>query len=80
MCVAARILQPVREACRAAGVSLSPHGLRHRPISLLGLRGMPRARIGGFVGQGSLSVTADVYSHIRFDETGFDWAHVLAAA
>ena len=53
----------IAKACRAAGVPLfSPHDLRHRRISLLHLRGVPWARIGEFVGQRNLSVTADVYS------------------
>ena len=62
----------------AAAVPLwSPHDLRHRRISLLHLRGTPWARIGDFVGQPSLSVTADVYSHILTDETELDYAALL---
>jgi integrase len=53
----------IAKACRAAAIPLwSPHDLRHRRISLLHLRGMPWARIGEFVGQRNLSVTADTYS------------------
>ena len=67
------------KACRAAGVPLfSPHDLRHRRISLLHLRGVPWARIGEFVGQRNLSVTADVYSHVLGDETELDYATLLA--
>jgi integrase len=59
------------------GVPLfSPHDLRHRRISLLHLRG-PWARIGEFVGQRNLSVTADVYSHVLGDETELDYAGLL---
>ena len=48
-----------------AGVPLfSPHDLRHRRISLLHLRGVPWARIGEFVGQRNLAVTANTYSHV----------------
>ena len=56
----------------------SPHDLRHRRISLLHLRGVPWARIGEFVGQRSLSVTADTYSHVLADETELDYARLLA--
>lgn len=69
----------IQKACRAAGVPLfSPHDLRHRRISLLHLRGVPWARIGEFVGQRSLSVTADVYSHVLGDETELNYAELLA--
>jgi integrase len=68
----------IAKACRAAGVPLfSPHDLRHRRISLLHLRGVPWARIGEFVGQRNLSVTADVYSHVLGDETELDYANLL---
>jgi integrase len=68
----------IAKACRAAGVPLfSPHDLRHRRISLLHLRGVPWARIGEFVGQRNLSVTADVYSHVLGDETELDYAELL---
>jgi integrase len=55
----------------------SPHDLRHRRISLLHLRGVPWSRIGEFVGQRSLSVTADTYSHVLVDEREFDYAALL---
>ena len=62
----------IAKSCKAAGVPLwSPHDLRHRRISLLHLRGMPWARIGEFVGQRDLSVTADAYTHAMIDETGW---------
>jgi integrase len=68
----------IAKACRAAGVPLfSPHDLRHRRISLSHLRGVPWARIGEFVGQRNLSVTADVYSHVLGDETELDYANLL---
>ena len=40
--------------------------------------GVPWARIGEFVGQRSLSVTADVYSHVLSDETEVDYRELLA--
>jgi integrase len=68
----------IARACKAAGVPLfSPHDLRHRRISLLHLRGMPWARIGEFVGQKSLKVTADTYTHVLVDEAEVDYAVLL---
>lgn len=69
----------IAKACRAAAIPLfSPHDLRHRRISLLHLGGMPWARIGEFVGQRSLSVTADTYTHVLSDETELDYASLVA--
>jgi integrase len=68
----------IAKACRAAAIPLwSPHDLRHRRISLLHLRGMPWARIGEFVGQRNLSVTADTYTHVLVDETELDYRRLL---
>jgi integrase len=69
----------IAKACKAEGIPLwSPHDLRHRRISLLHLRGIPWARIGEFVGQKSLSVTADTYTHVLTDEREVDYAELLA--
>jgi integrase len=69
----------IAKACKAEGIPLwSPHDLRHRRISLLHLRGVPWARIGAFVGQRSLSVTADVYSHVLNDERELDYRTMLS--
>jgi integrase len=69
----------IAKACRAAGVpTFSPHDLRHLRISLLHLRGTPWARIGEFVGQRNLSVTANTYSHVLPDETEVDYSALLA--
>jgi integrase len=68
----------ITKACRAAGVPVfSPHDLRHRRISLLHLRGVPWARIGEWVGQRNLSVTADTYTHVLSDETELDYSALL---
>jgi integrase len=68
----------IAKACRANDVPLfSPHDLRHRRISLLHLRGVPWARIGEFVGQRSLSVTADTYTHVLADEAEVDYEVLL---
>lgn len=68
----------IAKACRAAGIPLwSPHDLRHRRISLLHLRGVPWARIGEFVGQRDLNVTANTYTHVLMDETELDYAGLL---
>jgi integrase len=71
----------IAKACKATGVPLvSPHDLRHRRISLLHLRGVPWARIGEFVGQRNLAVTANTYSHVLVDETELDYDALLADA
>ena len=68
----------IAKACKAEGIPLfSPHDLRHRRISLLHLRGVPWARIGEFVGQRSLSVTADTYTHVLTDEREIDYRALL---
>jgi len=68
----------IAKACKAAGVPLwSPHDLRHRRISLLHLRGMPWARIGEYVGQRDLAVTANTYTHVLLDETELDYEELL---
>jgi hypothetical protein len=51
---------------------------RHRRISLLHAEGKTWARIGEFVGSRSLSVTAEVYTHVLSDETELDYATLLA--
>jgi integrase len=69
----------IAKACKAAGIPLfSPHDLRHRRISLLHLRGVPWARIGEFVGQRNLAVTANTYSHVLIDETEVDYVGLIA--
>jgi integrase len=68
----------VTRACKAAGVPhFSPHDLRHRRISLLHLRGLPWARIGEFVGQKDIAVTANTYTHVLSDETELDLEGLL---
>jgi hypothetical protein len=41
------------------------------------LGGVPWARIGEFVGQRNLSVTADTYTHVLVDEAELDYAQLL---
>jgi integrase len=68
----------IAKACRAAGIPLwSPHDLRHRRISLMHLRGIPWARIGEFVGQRDLTVTANTYTHVMLEEHEVDYANLL---
>jgi integrase len=70
----------ITKACKAEGIPpFSPHDLRHRRISLLHLRGVPWARIGEFVGQRDLTVTANTYTHVLSDETEVDYAKLLAS-
>jgi hypothetical protein len=45
----------------------------HRRVSLLHLGGMLWARIGEHVGQRSLRLTADTYSHVLVDEAELDY-------
>jgi integrase len=69
----------IAKACRAAAIPLwSPHDLRHRRISLLRSRGDPWARIGEFVGQKNLAVTANIYSHVMIDETEVDYRRLTS--
>ena len=74
-----RFRTALTRACTAAAVPhFSPHDLRHRRISLLHLAGVPWARIGEHVGQRSLRVTADTYSHVLSDERELDYAAMMA--
>jgi hypothetical protein len=41
------------------------------------LQGNPWARIGEFVGQRNLSVTADTYTHVLVDEAELDYGRLL---
>jgi len=50
---------------------------RPKRRSLLHLTGVPSARIGEHVGQRSLRVTADTYSHVLVDEREVDYAALL---
>ena len=71
----ARFRTQLTRSCIAAGVPVfSPHGLRHRRVSLLHLGGVPWARIGEHVGQRNLAVTANTYSHVLTDEAELDYA------
>jgi len=45
--------------------------------ALLHLQGKPWARIGEFVGQRNLSVTADIYTHVLVDEAELDYRRLL---
>ena len=71
----------IGRACVTAGVpSFSPHDLRHRRISLLHRQGRSWAEIGRFVGQRSLKVTADTYTHVLLDDRELDLDRLLAEA
>lgn len=74
-----RFRTAIARACTEAGVpAFSPHGLRHRRISLLHSQGVPWARIGEHVGQRSLRATADTYTHVLMDEAELDYPAMLA--
>ena len=75
-----RLRTAIARACTAAGVpAFSPHDLRHRRISLEHLRGQPWARRGELVGQRSLAVTANTYTHVLVDETEIDYAALVSS-
>ena len=68
-----RLRTAIARACRASGTpTWSPHDLRHRRISLWHRQGETWALIGSRVGQRSLSVTADTYTHVLLDDRELD--------
>ena len=76
-----RLRTAIARACRAAGTATwSPHDLRHRRISLWHRQGETWALIGARVGQRSLSVTADTYTHVLLDDRELDHAELVAQA
>ncbi len=73
-----RLRTAIARACRASGTpTWSPHDLRHRGISLWHRQGETWALIGARVGQRSLSVTADTYTHVLLDGRELDHAHLV---
>ncbi len=63
----------IAHACKATGTpTWSPHDLRRRRISLWHRQGETWALIGARVGQRSLSVTADTYTHVLLDDRELD--------
>jgi integrase len=70
-----RLRTAIARAARASGTpAWSPHDLRHRRISLWHRQGETWALIGSRVGQRSLSVTADTYTHVLLDDRELDHA------
>jgi integrase len=68
----------IGKAYKAAGVPVfSPHDLRHRRIRLLHRQGRSWAEIGAFVGQRSLRVTSDTYTHVMVDGREVDLGGLL---
>ena len=73
-----RLRTAIARACNAAAVPVfSPHGLRHRRISLLHAQGVSWAEIGRLVGQRKLSITADTYTHVMVERREVDYAALL---
>jgi integrase len=70
------VLSPVLSSRRKTPL-FSPHALRHRRISLWHLQGVPWAEIGRRVGQRSLAVTADTYSHALLDAAEINRTELL---
>src|SRR5262245_48894857 len=74
-----RLRTAIARAARASGTpAWSPHDLRHRRISLWHGQGETWALIGSRVGQRSLSVTADTYTHVLLDDRELDHASLAA--
>lgn len=72
-----RLRTAIARACKASGTpAWSPHDLRHRRISLWHRQGETWAMIGTRVGQRSLSVTADTYTHVLLDDRELDHAQL----
>src|SRR5262249_48919870 len=73
-----RLRTTISRACKASGTpTWSPHDLRHRRISLWHRQGETWALIGARVGQRSLSVTADTYTHVLLDDRELDQVTLL---
>jgi integrase len=73
-----RLRTAIARACKATGTpTWSPHDLRHRRISLWHRQGETWALIGARVGQRSLSVTADTYTHVLLDDRELEHAHLV---
>jgi integrase len=73
-----RLRTAIARACRASGTpTWSPHDLRHRRISLWHRQGETWALIGARVGQRSLSVTADTYTHVLLDDRELDHGRLV---
>jgi hypothetical protein len=53
--------------------------VRLRKATLLQLAGVPWPRVGEQVGQRSLAVTANTYSHVMLDQAEVDYAQLLRA-
>jgi integrase len=73
-----RLRTAIARACRSSGTpTWSPHDLRHRRISLWHRQGETWALIGARVGQRSLSVTADTYTHVLLDDREVDHGRLV---
>ena len=57
-----------RDACRAAGVKKSPHGLRKHDATALAHSGASEAELEGAMGWAPGSGMARIYTHERDDE------------
>jgi integrase len=74
-----RLRTTIARGCRASGTpTWSPHDLRHRRVSLWHRQGETWALIGARVGQRSLSVTADTYTHVLLDDRELDHSGLVA--
>jgi integrase len=61
--------QAISRACKRAGLPhYSPHGLRHRFLSLLVLAGIDIVLVRRIAGHRKASITLDTYGHVLLDE------------
>jgi hypothetical protein len=70
-------VQPGAVGGREVEGETGPHDLCHRRISLLHRQGRTWAEIGALVGQRSLKVTSDTYTHVLVDSRELDYAALL---
>jgi integrase len=74
----ASLRDAIEAACERAGVPrFTPHGLRHRRISLLHEKGWSWKKIGAFVDQEDFSTTERTYTHLLLDYTEVDYERLL---
>ena len=77
----AQLRMAIKRACTATGTPhFSPHDLRHRRISLMHHQGRSWADIGHDMGQRSLLITADTYTHVLIDYREIDIEALLHLA
>ena len=67
----------LRRRARRPGFRSGPRTTSDTAVFRYSTPGMPWARIGEFIGQRNLSMTADTYTHVLVDEAELDYAGLL---